>query len=209
MNLETGSTWENRQDARPVRRSVKLPEADAVARQPSGSRGYSTQVPQRPDIAKEIPVFVPEIALENPEPNTGSIQDVFGRERRRTSGPTVSRRTGVRFWLLNKWQGQVLSVGQDTFKAQLHDASHPNTIEHAEFFISDLPEDGRAMLRPGALFYWMIGYRDEGSRQRTRESIVWMRRSGIMGAEKFKTALDNVQQIWDAVCDGDQQASSR
>jgi hypothetical protein len=56
--------------------------------------------------------------------------------------------------------------------------------------------DGLALLRPGAAFYWMIGYRDLGSRQRVRESVIWMRRSGRMGQDKFRAALDHVETIW-------------
>lgn len=209
MSVDTGTRWGNRGDARLVRHRIKLLEVEpALAAQPSKSGASSTLQMQRPDVAKGIPVLFPEAPVEDAEPNVGPTREGVSNERRRSKGMKPQRsRTGVRFWLLNKWQGQVLSVGQDTFKAVLHDSAHPGTVEHAELFISDLAEDGRALLRPGAFFYWMIGYRDEGSRQRTRASIVWMKRSGIMGQERFKAALDNVQRTWDAVFDGPQHTS--
>jgi hypothetical protein len=179
VNLETANRWENRDDARPIRPRIRLPVVDStVAAQPGELSQSSTLQTQRRDLAKDIPFMVPEAPLDDAEANDGFVWEELRKERRRGKAIKPQRpRTSVRFWLLNKWQGQVLSVGQETFKVQLHDAAHPGTIEHAELFINDLPEDGRALLRPGALFYWMIGYRDEGSRQRTRASIVWMRRS--------------------------------
>jgi hypothetical protein len=211
VNLDTATRGENRDDARLVGARIKRPEiAPTVAAQPRGSSASSTLQTQWRDIAKDLPLLVPQAPVDDAEPNDGFVREGLSKERRRSKAIKPQRsRTGIRFWLLNKWQGQVLSVGQDTFKVQLHDAAHPGTVEHAELFISDLPEDGRALLRPGALFYWMIGYRDEGSRQRTRASVVWMRRSGIMGPEKFKAALDSVQRTWDAVFDGPQHASHR
>jgi hypothetical protein len=202
VNLETATQEQNRQRA--PRRRIRLPEPTSSIATQLVVPSVPTQLRQRYDIAKEIPLLVPEPSSVVPD---GSTERVSGR--RRPTGPRAGKqRAAVRFWLLNKWQGQVLSVGKETFKAALQDLAHPKTIEHAEFFISDLPEDGRSLLRPGAWFYWMIGYRDEGS-QRRRESIVWMRRSGIMGSEKFRAALNSVQRTWGELFDADQQATGQ
>jgi hypothetical protein len=195
----------------PHRQSLILPEAmTTVAAQVGGLSAHSTELLQGAEARKEVPGLLPASSAQSAEPNEGTIvRDAMGRERRRTASTQAGKRprTDVRFWPLNKWQGQVLSVAHDTFKAQLRDSAHPGTVEHAEFFISDLSEDGRGLLRPGALFYWIIGYRDEGSRQRKRESIVWMRRGGLMGSEKFNAALESVEQLWEAAGDGDQSTT--
>jgi hypothetical protein len=195
--MQTITRWGNRTDTPPARRSIKLPERlTSGADQANPPARYSTQREQRADFSKELAVVVPDALLEGLANNSGAALEGINKERQ---APRARRsRTGVRFWLLNKWQGQVLKVGESTFEAQLYDPAQPNTVDHAEFLISDLPDDGRALLRPGAVFYWMIGYRDEGTRQRRRESIVWMRRSGKLGAEKFQAALDSVNQTWAA-----------
>ena len=123
---------------------------------------------------------------------------------RRRKAPAVAER----FWLLNRWQGQVLTVAPETFEAQLFDPKTPSVVEHAEFSRSELSPDGLALLRPGAVFYWIIGYRDSGSRQRVRESVIWMRRSGRMGQDKFKSALDHVEMIWGAIAEPTQPDTS-
>jgi CheY-like chemotaxis protein len=95
-------------------------------------------------------------------------------------------------------------VGSESFEAQLFDPAHRSVVEHAEFSIRELPPDGLKLLRPGAVFYWMIGYRDLGSRQRKRESVIWMRRSGRMGQDKFQAALEHIETIWnDLISDAD------
>ena len=205
--MQTSSTWGNRTDTRPARRSVRLPEIlTSGADQAYPPSRYSTQREQQGDLSKEFIVGLPEVSQEGFANNSvGAGSEGVGKERQRVRRP----RTGVRFWLLNKWQGQVLKVGESTFEAQLYDPAKPNSVDHGEFLISDLPDDGRALLRPGATFYWMIGYRDEGSRQRRRESIFWMRRSGKLGAEKFRAALESVNRTWAAFEETAEPPSSR
>jgi CheY-like chemotaxis protein len=95
-------------------------------------------------------------------------------------------------------------VGRQTFEAELFDPAHPSVIEHGEFSISELPPDELALLRPGAIFYWMIGYRDLSTRQRRRESIIWISRSGRMGQDKFQATLNHIETIWnDLIADAD------
>jgi hypothetical protein len=100
-------------------------------------------------------------------------------------------------------------VGTETFEAQLFDPTHPSIIEHAEFSISELSPDGHALLRPGAVFYWIIGYRDLGSRQRMRESVIWMRRSGRVGQDKFQATLSHIEEIWGAIDEGTKSAAGQ
>jgi Peptidase family M20/M25/M40/Peptidase dimerisation domain len=193
--LQTTNAWGNRIGTRPVRRGVKLPEplTSGVDQAILPARHSTQREQQAADFSKELTVGVPDLQEGFASNNVAASEGVNkeGQRSRRS-------RTGVRFWLLNKWQGQVLKVGESTFEAQLYDPAQPNSVDHGEFLISDLPDDGRALLRPGATFYWMIGYRDEGTRQRRRESIVWMRRSGKLGVEKFQAALESVNRTWAA-----------
>jgi hypothetical protein len=186
-----------------ARRTVVLPMSKrAEAEQPLP--GGTTQRGQQTGTAKQLSVHPLEM-----EPS-GNFQQKWSTQRSHVPGkgqhvvPTAEER----FWLLNRWQGQVLmnrwqgqvlTVGSDSFEAQLFDPGQLAVIEYAEFAKSELPPDALMLLRPGAMFYWMIGYRDRGSRQRTRESVIWMRRTGRMDAAAFDAALGHVEDIWRAI----------
>ena len=167
----------------------------------------STQLDQRPELLTEQAVLVPR-ELERGLVNNSLVSEETTVEEPKSAARLQRGKGETRFWLLNKWQGQVLSVGEETFDAQLFDMAHPNVTERAEFLISDLPEDGRALLRPGAMFYWMIGYRDEGTRQRTRASVIWMKRSGRLDPQKYEAILENVNKTWGAFEDTSEPTAS-
>lgn len=190
--------WRNEPASGVSRRRIRVTEPPIPSIDQSSGSGKSTQTQQQRTSPVSFEIVVPEATNEA---LVGNTRETVRNRTPRRGAVSSQRRSAVRFWLLNKWQGRVLAIGSDTFQAELFDLAHPNIIEHAEFPLSELPADGRALLRPGAVFYWMIGYRDEGTRQRTRESIIWMRRSGIMGADKFKAALESVNRTWAAFDD--------
>jgi hypothetical protein len=113
--------------------------------------------------------------------------------------------TEEKFWLLNKWQGQITSVETDTFEADLFDLSDPSIVEHGKFLKTEVPPEDVGFIRGGAVFYWYVGYRDMSFGQRKRESIIWMRRSGRIAQERFEDALREVEKIWGAVGGADLQ----
>jgi CheY-like chemotaxis protein len=209
--LDISSPSENRPGAPTARRSRRVQQGPVALPAVGQSRSLASGTNRDQDsVNPKVQDFViPEIshgALGNSgsakpqEDENVSQRSARLSQRGRRSAPAVAER----FWLLNRWQGQVLKVGRETFEAQLSDPAHPSVIEHAEFSISELPPDGLALLRPGAIFYWMIGYRDLSTRQRRRESVIWMRRSGRMGQDKFQATLDHVEAIWtDLVSDAD------
>jgi hypothetical protein len=104
-----------------------------------------------------------------------------------------------RFWLLNKWQGQVLSVGDASFEVQLLDTSDPTLIERATFQKSEMSPDNLKLLRPGATFYWFVGVRDYPDGQRKRESQIWMKRGGRMEQNKYSENLAAVEKVWGSI----------
>lgn len=170
----------------------------------AASTGSDQEVRRRKGYTVVDYEALPTTSLKNLGSDTLGLETeasaVLGRRvagGRRKRAPVVAER----FWLLNRWRGQVLSIDadKDTFEAELFDPMQPLVVERAQFAVSELPPDAAPLLRPGAAFYWMIGYRDSGSRQRKRESVIWMRRSGRMGADKFKTSLEEVNKIWGAL----------
>ncbi len=150
-----------------------------------------------------LPSRLRQVHLTEPEPSVKS--SVFERAVAYQGRSLVPKRNITRavreekFWLLNKWQGQITSVETDTFKADLFDLSDPSIIEHGKFLKTEVPPEDFDLIRPGTVFYWYVGYRDMSFGQRKRESIIWMRRGGRIGRERFEDALREVEEIWGAV----------
>lgn len=123
-----------------------------------------------------------------------------GRSPRSKAIRAVGRNvTEEKFWVLNKWQGQITAVGTNTFEADLFDLSDPSIVEHGKFLKTEIPPEDVGLIRPGTVFYWYVGYRDMSFGQRKRESIIWLRRGGRIGQERFEAALREVEEIWGAV----------
>lgn len=81
-----------------------------------------------------------------------------------------------KFTVLQKWVGHVLVVGNSTFIARLTDSNNREVDKEAEICIIEVSEEDRPLLRPGAVFYWSAGYRDDRSGQRHSEGFIRFRR---------------------------------
>lgn len=101
---------------------------------------------------------------------TETILPVIGPQRL----PDVSDE--ARFVALQKWQGRVLDVHESTFRAALFDLIDGVTEEEAEFQFDDVREDDLPLVQEGAVFYWSIGYRTDGTGERSRVSLIRFRR---------------------------------
>ena len=77
--------------------------------------------------------------------------------------------------VLAKWEGRVDEVREAEFIATLSDLS-TNQTERAAIGFDELSRSDRALVTPGAVFYWSIGYKDAVSGQRSRESLIRFRR---------------------------------
>jgi hypothetical protein len=80
------------------------------------------------------------------------------------------------FVALQRWEGYVESVAEETFLARLVDLAGQLPEEVAEFFLSDVSDGDRGLLQPGAVFYWSVGYRLSSTRRRSKVSLLRFRR---------------------------------
>jgi hypothetical protein len=80
------------------------------------------------------------------------------------------------FRLLAKWEGIVEEVLPDGFTAELHDVHGTDGPKTAEFDFEEISPSDRALIRPGAIFYWSIGYRRSITGQQERSSSIYFRR---------------------------------
>ena len=79
------------------------------------------------------------------------------------------------FKAIQKWEGKVISLSGDTFKATLSVLVGDKVDQEAEIYVEDVTPDERPYIEPGAVFYWSIGYLERPSGRR-RESVLRFRR---------------------------------
>jgi hypothetical protein len=179
------------------------PEPPPFIKRPSEASGISNTQPQSVSTQIDIESHSKDVRpLKSPPRHIlrGNLETEFQpanrrRERRRGLPAESSAAEGERLWLLNRWQGQVLKVDRDSFEAQLTDLSQPSIIELAEFPRTAVASDQISLIRPGALFYWFIGYRDS-ARGRNHVSQIWMRRGGRMTEDRYEMEKSKLENIW-------------
>ena len=88
----------------------------------------------------------------------------------------VIRQTREGFDVLQKFEGAVQSVQGDSFVARLVDKTNSMPEEEAEIPLAEVMPGDRELVRPGAVFYWVIGYRREEHGQRSRSSMIRFQR---------------------------------
>ena len=75
-----------------------------------------------------------------------------------------------------RWEGVVLGIERDVFRARLVDLDRQTPDEEAEIYLSEVSDEDRVLVEPGAIFYWSIGYYTDRTGQRMRRSLVRFRR---------------------------------
>jgi hypothetical protein len=111
------------------------------------------------------------------------------------AGDTAQTRTSS-FRILQLWEGYVIERGQDSFVARLvnkTDVTAPD--EEAEIFLSEVDEADQELVKPGATFYWTIGYRDPPRGKRERTSSVWFRRLGGFTEADVERAKERAKSL--------------
>jgi len=79
------------------------------------------------------------------------------------------------FSSLQKWEGYVIETNDDYFLARITDLSEDHEDEEIEVMYTEISDDDKELVRPGAIFYWHIGYETEKGTVK-RSSIIRFRR---------------------------------
>jgi len=90
------------------------------------------------------------------------------------------------FKALQKWEGVVIEVGQDTFLAKLVPITGEASNQEADIYIEEVEQEDHVLIEPGAVFYWTIGYLDRPS-GRLRASIIRFRRLPVWAKRELET----------------------
>ncbi|VAW30993.1 hypothetical protein MNBD_CHLOROFLEXI01-5068 [hydrothermal vent metagenome] len=110
-----------------------------------------------------------------------------------------SGKTRKRFSVIQKWEGTVIEVADDTLIAELKTIVGGEDDLIAEIIKEEVDTDDLALMKPGAVFYWSIGYLKQPSGTmrvsliRFRRLPIWRKRQlqkAITEATKLKALLD-------------------
>lgn len=100
-----------------------------------------------------------------------------------------------RFVTLQKFIGTVTAVTEETFFADVEDLTEEGPDEEVEIGLEEVPDSDQPLIRPGAAFYWSIGYQDRRSGQRTRASTLWFRRVPRWEAWELQASSERVEEL--------------
>ena len=169
-----------------------------------------TKADVRPELAPSeasniaVGTIVPQVAdvamvTSDPLPGQGVgtriIQPVEFRK------PKYHQNRGA-FTTLQRWEGNVIEIGAETFTARLSDKTAARADEDGEFSLEEVSPADRALLQPGAVFYWSVGYLDHRNGQRTRESLIrfrrlpaWNKRELVEARQRAQKALEEIDSF--------------
>ncbi len=103
-----------------------------------------------------------------------------------------------KFIALQKWAGYVIEIGEEVFTARLTDLKNKGIEEDAEIYLTEVSEEDRPLLLPGAVFYWSIGYRDDYNGQRHNEGFIRFRRLPAFSRKDIDRAQQEAEKIREA-----------
>ncbi len=130
-------------------------------------------------------------------------KEIFFVDLPRPTTPRVSTHANPRLVVLQKWGGFVESIDQDagTFVGRLNDIHSPaeGNEERAEFYLDDVSPDDMELLRQGAIFSWIIGYRDQLFTPRERVSSIVFRRLPAWSRKDLREARETGRTISNAL----------
>lgn len=110
---------------------------------------------------------------------TGVVsQELMRQQRRSTVGGAGNAKQLASFKVLESWVGRVTEVDQskDQFWAMVVSDLHPENRERAEFTLAEISDDDQLLVKPGALFYWSVGYQINEFGNRMSASTVRFKR---------------------------------
>ncbi len=100
----------------------------------------------------------------------------------------------TKFQSFQKWECYVVQDLGDSFIARLIDLTNGEEDEEAEFSIQEVHKEDRPFIKPGAIFYWNIGYLEERG-QRIRASMIRFRRIPEWRTDEIHIAEQNADRL--------------
>lgn len=151
-----------------------------------------------------LPEFPSEGLWSQPNADNADVTRLqeFGNESK-TLSPKVPDLSGygmhpptVRefFSAQQKWVGFVTEAGDNTFRARITTMVGEGYVQDAEIYSSEVDVSDRVLIKPGAMFYWSIGYLDRPS-GRFRTSIIRFRRLPVWTDTEVADAKSIIEDL--------------
>lgn len=154
---------------------------------PTGARMESRFVLEVPP-----PKFRSEqISRQNLAPISGHRDNIEPSPKSGTVSLPLPNLNPDSFITLQRFEGTVLAMRDDVFLARIIDKTARQPDEEAEIPIEEVMPGDRELVKPGAVFYWVIGYERKSYGQQTRASVIRFRRLPVwsdMDIERARSA---------------------
>jgi hypothetical protein len=98
------------------------------------------------------------------------------------------------FRSINKWEGIVDGVYEESFTAVLSDLNNNGAPETVELPLEEVSNQDCSLLRPGAIFYWSIGY-ETAHGQVKKASIIRFKRLPQWNKKDWDEILDKANEL--------------
>ncbi len=99
--------------------------------------------------------------------------------------------------VVQKWEGHVIEIHEDTFTARLIPISGEGSEQEAEIFIEEVSAEDLSLLKPGAVFYWSIGYHSRPCGSRMNVSVIRFRRLPIWTRREIEDAKSRSKRFFE------------
>jgi hypothetical protein len=96
---------------------------------------------------------------------------------------------------VQKWQGFVTEISEDTFQADLIDLTAGGTKETGEFSKVQVRDEDLSLLKIGAAFYWFVGVTVQNSQAKS-ESVIRFQRLIKWTENNFDSAADRAKLLF-------------
>lgn len=103
-----------------------------------------------------------------------------------------------RFVSLQKWEGVVTEIEDDSFTARLTDLTQGGSDEIIEFSFDDVPSDDRSLIQEDAIFYWNIGFETMRGQDR-KVSLIKFRRLPRWSKKKIQAMREKGEDLMNQI----------
>ena len=155
------------------------------------------------DLKGKMPDEVIETYLKD---NTGQHKQNYTCETSLTHNTPLTERKkapvffietkplGERAISLQKWHGIVIKTDKSFFTAKLINITNKGYDEEAEFDYDEITEEDIQLIKPGAVFYWSVGYNHSSTGQRRRFSDIRFKRLPVLNKKEIENGMVYAKQ---------------
>ncbi len=157
---------------------------------------FNTYLASEPDVMEAVDICDTSLVLE-PDlmENVDLFNTIYTKKMEPKSinviRPDVWSAPKYCFNVLQKFEGTVLEISESECLARVRDLTSPEyNVEEITFSIEEISKSDLFLAKPGAIFYWSIGYEDTLGGQRRRLSVIRFQRIPVWK----KKELDHAQR---------------